>query len=140
MMLKQLIGKFELHPKRLFLIDGLGAMLSAFLLGVILVKFERFFGIPSSTLYFLASLPIGFMIYDFYSYQKETGTESKLLKGISITNILYCLLSLALSFYHFKTVTTLGWLYILVEILIILFLARIQYSVAQKLISNRTTG
>lgn len=70
-MLKQLIGKIELEPKQLFLIDGLGAILSAILLGLVLVRFERIFGIPSSTLYFLAIIPIFFAIYDFLSYRKD---------------------------------------------------------------------
>ena len=59
-----MLEKFISHPKKLFLIDGLGAILSAFLLGYVLVKLERVFGIPSKTLYFLATLPMFFVIYD----------------------------------------------------------------------------
>lgn len=56
MTIKKILEWGNANPKKLFQIDGLGAILSAILLGIILVRFERFFGIPVSTLYFLASL------------------------------------------------------------------------------------
>ena len=105
-MLKQLIEKIDLEPKRIFLIDGLGAILSAILLGVVLVRWERFFGIPSSTLYFLAILPIFFAIYDFLSYRKDSINIGSFLKGIAIMNFLYCCLSIGVAFYH--TITIFG--------------------------------
>lgn len=132
-MIEQLIKKNNLNPKKLFQIDGFGALISAFLLGVILVKYEVIFGIPSSTLYFLAILPIFFFFYDIYSYQKNITTQKKLLKGISIINISYCFLSLGLTLYHYKTITIFGWIYVIIEILIVLFIAYIEYKVAQKI-------
>ncbi len=45
------------NPKKLFLLDGLGAILSAILLGVVLVNQQVLFGIPKPTLYFLAPAP-----------------------------------------------------------------------------------
>ena len=44
MKFKDVITKAELNPKKLFLIDAYGAILSAFLFGVVLVKFEEIFG------------------------------------------------------------------------------------------------
>lgn len=66
-----MLEKFISHPKKLFLIDGLGAILSVFLLGFVLVKLERVVGIPSKTLYFLATMPVFFAIYDLYSIKKK---------------------------------------------------------------------
>ena len=68
MIFEKTINKFTSTPKQLFILDGLGALLSAFLLGVVLVKLESVFGIPKNTLYFLAFLPCLFAIYDFYCY------------------------------------------------------------------------
>jgi hypothetical protein len=62
MPIKRIVEWSNTNPKKLFLIDGLGALLSAILLGVVLVQLEYLFGIPKSTLYFLASLPCLFTI------------------------------------------------------------------------------
>lgn len=132
-MLKKLMGKIKLEPRQLFLIDGLGAILSAILLGVILVRFERIFGIPASTLYFLAILPIFFAIYDFLSYRKDTIKIGRLLKGIANMNLLYCCLSIGFAIYHTNTLTILGWTYILVEISIVIPLAIIELQIANRL-------
>ncbi|MEL6140721.1 MAG: hypothetical protein AAFU67_03805, partial [Bacteroidota bacterium] len=38
------------HPKQLFLIDGLGATLTAICLGVVLTRLESLFGMPRTIL------------------------------------------------------------------------------------------
>lgn len=131
-MLGRLAVNFSEDPKKLFLIDGIGAILSAFLLGIVLVELNSVFGIPSSTLYLLASLPIFFALYDFYSYRKEDNKTSIRLKGIAITNWLYCFLSLGLAFFHRQTITIWGWTYIISEIVIVIALSYLELKVAGK--------
>tara|TARA_B110000196_G_scaffold311359_1_gene315220 strand:- start:587 stop:988 length:402 start_codon:yes stop_codon:yes gene_type:complete len=133
MKFEDLITKAELNPKKLFLIDGFGAILSAFLLGVVLVKFEEIFGIPTSVLYFLATIPIFFVIYDVFCYQKHLKI-GLLLKGIAVLNILYCCISIGLISYHFSSITILGWAYIIVEIILVSFLAMIEFRVGKRII------
>lgn len=122
----------EKYLKKLFLIDGFGAILSAFLLGVILVKLERFFGIPKSTLYFLASLPLLFATFDFYCYFKIERNLDTLLKSIAIINLLYCFLSIGLAFYDYQKITNLGWAYIIIEVLIVTTIAIIELKASKK--------
>ena len=133
MKFEDLITKAELNPKKLFLIDGFGAILSAFLLGFVLVKFEEIFGIPTSVLYFLATIPIFFVIYDVFCYQKHLKI-GLLLKGIAVLNILYCCISIGLISYHFSSITILGWTYIIVEIILVSFLAMIEFRVGKRII------
>lgn len=121
------------NPRTLFLIDGLGAILSAFMLGIVLVKLERLFGIPTSTLYFLAIFPVFFAIFDFYCYQKKTGDLGRFLKIIAILNVLYCCVSVGFTFYHIETITSLGWMYICIEVLIILILSLFELKTAKKI-------
>ncbi|TDQ23768.1 hypothetical protein [Tenacibaculum caenipelagi] len=133
-MIKQIIEFSILNPKKLFLIDGFGATLSALLLGLVLVKYESVFGIPPSTLYLLALLPVFFIIYDFYCYfKKGSKKQTQFLKRIALINLLYCCLSIGAAFYHSKTITNLGWTYILVEVLIIIVLAIIEFTTAKRL-------
>ncbi len=136
-MIDQLINWGNADPRKLFLLDGLGAILSAFLLGVVLVEFEEYFGIPRPTLYILALLPCLFAGYDFFCYQKKSGNIGSLLKGIAFLNVGYCLLSIGLAIYHYEKVTYLGWGYILIEILIVMTIARIELKAADSYPDNK---
>ena len=50
MKLYKLLEKVYLNPKKLFLIDAIGALVSAFLLGIVLTRFEKAFAesLPNS--------------------------------------------------------------------------------------------
>lgn len=134
--MKQLEGK---KVKNLFLIDGIGALVSAILLGVFLVKFEHLFGIPTRTLYLLAAIPCFFVLYDLYSYLKIDKRVSLFLKIIAYANILYCILSLVLAICHMDKITILGWIYIIGEVLIILGIALFEIKVARQVEFQETT-
>ena len=121
------------YLRKLFLLDGAGAMLSAFLLGIVLVKLERLFGIPKTALYVLAALPCFFAIYDFYCYFRIEKHLEKFLMGIAIANLLYCCLSLGLALYHYQEILFLGWVYIIGEIIIVVTLAIIELRIANGL-------
>lgn len=133
MNIKNLVEEIELNPKKLFLIDGSGAAVTAFMLGVVLVKFESFFGIPPSTLYLLAAIPILFVIYDLLCFYKGDQKLPALLKGIAIANLLYCCISIGFAFNHSREITMWGWLYIINEIIIIVTLVVYELKVANKL-------
>jgi hypothetical protein len=134
MTLEQVIAHLYENPRKLFLIDGIGAVLSTFLLGVVLVRFEVFFGIPRSTLYTLATFPIILAVYDVYCYQKDTQKLSRLLKGIAMMNLLYCLISIGFALIHHQTISYWGCTYIIVEISILIFLAILELKVANRLL------
>lgn len=121
------------NTRKLFLIDGVGAIVSAFLLGVVLVQLEHWFGIPRPTLYLLAVIPCFFATYDFYNYTRKDAQRSSALKGIAVANLLYCCLSLGFAIYHYPVLTPLGWGYILSEIGIVVALAYVELSVLKAL-------
>lgn len=131
-MYQQLINEFQLNPKRLFLVDGFGALLSAFCLGVILTRFESFFGMPKNVLYFLAFLPCVFALYDFFCYKMVKDNWRPFLKVIAIANLLYCLLSIGFLIHDFQKLTILGIIYFVLELIIVIFIAYIELKVATK--------
>lgn len=130
MEIKNLIEYFRSNPKRLFLIDAVGAFLSAFLLGFVLIRFEKFFGIPKPTLYFLAVFPILFSFFDFYCILKVKNSIGKYLKHIAMLNLFYCCVSIGAALLHFSEITFLGFCSIFVEILIISALVYLEFKVA----------
>ncbi len=126
-----IIERFKTNPKKLLIIDGVGAIISAFLLGVVLVKFENIFGIPKQTLYILASLPVLFAIYDLYAFKQENNKIYMFIKNIALLNILYCFISIGFAFYHIETIKFFGWIYIIVEIFIVAILASIELKISR---------
>jgi len=86
-------------PHRLLLIDGVGAVVSIFFLGFVLVRLNDLVGIPINTLYILA----------------------------------YCVLSVVLLIKDVAYVTTLGWVYIIGEVLIVAYLSCIEWKIGSRL-------
>ncbi|WP_109852260.1 hypothetical protein [Aquimarina sp. AU58] len=136
MVFRQVINKMVVHPKRLFLIDGLGALLSAFLLGVVLVKLESIFGIPAKALYILAFFPCIFALYDLYCYLRVKKNQRYFLTAIALMNLIYCFISIGVAFQHYQKITAFGWGYIIVEIIILIVLINIELKTVSKLTST----
>lgn len=121
-----------IEPKKLFLIDSIGALLSAILLGLILPRFEYFIGISPTVLYGLAVIPCFFAAYSFLCFLIKIENWRLFMKIIAIANTLYCCLTASLMLYFYQKITTLGIIYFTFEIIIILFLANIEWKKASK--------
>ena len=119
------------RPKNLFLLDGIGAIASIIMLGEVLVVLQPYVGIPKSTLYLLAAIPVFFLLFDIYSYVAKPVYDKRNLKIIASLNSMYCCLSLIMAVYHKDVVTLLGWLYIIAEILIIAYIVFIELKTAK---------
>jgi hypothetical protein len=132
MIIERILEWGNTNPKKLFQIDGFGAILSAILLGIVLVKLEYLFGIPKPTLYFLASLPCLFAVYDYYCYFNIDNNLGRFLKRIAIINLIYCCLSIGLVIYHREDIKILGWIYVSMEIVIVIGLSIIELKVAKR--------
>lgn len=137
-MTNKLIEGLIADPRKIFIFDGFGAVVTAFMLGIVLVKFEFFFGIPSSTLYLLAVIPIFYMIYDAYAYQKSDNQIGSYLKGIATLNLMYCVVSLGFAFYH-EELTIWGWIYVIGEIIIIVILSIFELKVGNRLNNSQVS-
>jgi hydrogenase/urease accessory protein HupE len=94
--------------KKLLLFDGFGAMLSALLLGMVLVRWQHLIGMPVQVLHILAAVAGLFSCYSFTSYFMTNDNWRSYLKGIAWANILYCFATIGLLL-HFWSVMTIGW-------------------------------
>lgn len=118
--------------KKLFLIDGLGALLSAFLLGIVLIRFESSFGIPRNILYFLSLTACALATYSLTCYFLAKKIRKLHIKIIGWANFCYCCLTLGLLFYFYEKITALGIFYFLGEVAIIVTLAIVELRTAYK--------
>lgn len=116
--------------RQLFLLDGAGAILSAFLSGVVLVMYQFAIGMPIWVLKILALMACGFAVHSLYCYFRVTTRWRFHLKIVAITNLLYCCLTAVLVIYFCKELTLLGILYFVLEMALVSGLAYWEYKVA----------
>ena len=126
-MLASTIQKLIANPRQIFLLDGVGAMISAaFLLGI-LAKFQAAFGMPEKNLYQLAGAASVFALYSMTCYFRVSERWRSFLWVIAICNTLYCLVTAALVVYWYQSLTLLGVLYFVLEMLVILALVWLEF-------------
>lgn len=126
----------KINPPKLFLIDSLGGLLSAFMLGFVLVKFESSVGMSRSILYFLSGIALVFSVYSFVCFLLKIKKWQIYLKIIAIANLLYCCLTLILLVYWYEKLTILGLIYFVIEIIIVVVLAIIELKVVVTFLKN----
>jgi len=125
-MINKLISQIKQDPNKIFVFDGMGAIISALFLFT-LTFFVNYFGIPKETLYLLASLPIFFALINLLGFYSKENHQRLLLKLIIFFNILYCLISIFFVWLHHDVITILGYIYVIIEILIIAIVVYVEF-------------
>lgn len=115
----------KLTPSQCFLIDGIGAVVSALLLGVVLVHYQQLIGLPEQVLYWLAGLATLFAVYSLTCYWRTPANWQPYLSFIAVVNLLYCCLTVVLVFLH-ESISPLGGAYFVVEIIIVVTIALLE--------------
>lgn len=131
--IKKLTDQLVKKPKTLFLIDSLGALLTALLLFFVLRNFCPYIGMPEAVLNLLWPIAAYFFFYSAACFLFLKGKWAVFLRIISFANSLYCLLTLILLFIHYKQLTNLGLVYFSAETAIIGGLVYIEHQVLAKI-------
>lgn len=118
---------YQLSPKQVFLIDAIGALLSAISLGIVLPRFQALIGMPTEVLYVLALMACAFCFFSTFSFLFINHLWRTFLRIIAIVNLLYCLITLGLVLFFFSSLTLLGISYFVIEIIIIVLLVRLEF-------------
>lgn len=129
--MKKLKEYFSSNPRKLILVDFSGALMSAFMLGIVLVHWNSFFGIPVDALYVLAVIPCFFAFYGLSIYAIESANARAFLRNIAYLNLAYCAVSVGIAVFHTASIQAAGWVYLTLEILIVVLLARLEMLVAK---------
>lgn len=118
------------QPDAIFLADGLGALLTAFLVGGVLTRWEACFGMPKSVLYPLAAAGLLFAAYSLGCHFLKVKKWKSFLLGIAAANMTYCLVSLTLVAIYFERLTALGVVYFVLEVCVVGVLAGVEIRLA----------
>lgn len=114
-----MIDRIFTNPVKIFLIDSLGAFVTAILIGLLLTRFQEFIGMPVEILFGLAGIAVFFCIYSLSCYLFLKRNWRPFLKAIAIANLLYCLTTIVLIITLYHQITILGLLYFVGEIIVI---------------------
>ena len=131
--INKLINHLIEKPKTLFLIDSLGAILTVFILFVIMRQLNEYIGMPIIVLTYLSIIAICFCIYSTacFLFLKERWTP--FIRLIGVANLLYCALTIGLLIKHYSLLTIIGIIYFLIEIVIICGLSYVELNVATEI-------
>ena len=110
----------KIDEKNVFVLDGLGAVLSIILLALVLPALEPWLGMPVDVLRWLVAWPIVCLLYDascsnFADLEKPTW-----LLGIITLNTSYCVATVILMGVHLEVLSAWGVAYFVAEIPVIL--------------------
>ena len=130
--INKLINHLTENPKTLFLIDSLGAMLTAFFLFVIMRLFNEYFGMPKTVFTYLFVIAICFCIYSATCFLFLKRHWTPFIRFISIANLLYCTLIIGLLIKYYPLLTKIETTYFLIEIIVICGLSYIELNVAKR--------
>lgn len=116
--------------KNVFLVDGIGALISALFLGVVLVQLQPHIGMPTEILYLLATLAICYAVYSFACHFFVKKNRPFFLKIIASANLLHCALTIGYLFQYQESITMLGCVYFIGEIFIVATIGWIEWMIA----------
>ncbi|MCC2548235.1 hypothetical protein LJY25_17425 [Hymenobacter sp. BT175] len=123
----------QIPPRTLFLVDGLGGLLSAVLLAGVLpaTRLGQAFGMPLRVLHLLGALAFGFCAYSLLHYWRLPANWPPRLQAIAVANLLYCGLSAGLVLYLLPQLSALALLYFALEIVVVGGLAIMELQAAK---------
>ena len=130
--MNDIAAQLTIKPKTLFLIDSLGALVTAFFLFAILRTFNNYFGMPKATLTYLAIIAVVFCLYSITCFFFLNNNWQPFLRTISIANLLFCCLTIILVIYHYQSLTILGVTYFFVEIIVVCVLVFVELKTLSK--------
>lgn len=126
-----LIDRLAHNPRTLFLVDGVGALVTALLVGVVLPALGEYIGMPGPVLRALALTAAVFAAYSFTCAAARPGRWPGYLRGIALANAGYCLVTAAVLVRFRATLHALDWLYFVGEIVLVCTLAALELRVAR---------
>lgn len=104
--LNKLISYFTQKTKTLFLVDGIGALMTTFYLFFVLRPFNAYFGMPVSVLTYQSLIGLVFSVYSLTCFFFLPRNPAPFLKLIRSGNLLYCAVTSVMVFYYFGSLTT----------------------------------
>lgn len=123
----------NINPKKLLLIDAIGAILSSTIINLGIFCFNDLVEMPKKTMVVLAIIPVLYFLYSIINYFSGNNNEklSRQLKVIAYANFGYCLLTLTIILFYWSKLTALELTYFSLEIIVLIILSIIELEIAK---------
>ena len=115
-----------LKPKQLFLIDSLGACVTALFLLAIKIFFNGYFQVPENVLSLLILIAIILCFYSLSCYLFINDYGKSFIKVIILANLGYCTTTALAMIYYFESISLLAVFYFGIEIIIVFTLVLVE--------------
>lgn len=119
--------------KDLFILDGLGAFLSLCMHLLILAYFQEAIGLPINALLVFSIFPIIYLLFDWFAYKANPSFDQRNLLIIALSNLMYCVIVAVVLITYKDLISVLGGSYFLIEIILILVIASMEYRTSNTL-------
>lgn len=130
--MEKILSQLTLKPKYIFLIDGLGAIITVVILFSVLRPFNEYVGIPQTTLTYLSLIGVFYFLYSITCFLLLKNNWQPFLRAISFANLLYCCLTIGVLICYYPSLTILGVAYFLAEIVVVCGLVFIELKTLNK--------
>lgn len=127
-MIQKLNSIFTENKRKVFLLDSAGALLSFLLLYFVLKPNSNIVGLPEDKINILAYAALFFCVFSFLCYNIVNIKRNGLLLVV-LMNSLYALFTLVLLFIYQSEIKTLGWLYFIIELVVLVIIIQIEIKV-----------
>ncbi|REJ78149.1 MAG: hypothetical protein DWQ47_17545 [Acidobacteria bacterium] len=128
----RLIPNGEKSRKLIFLIDGIGAIVTAGLLTLVVARFESLFGMDSRIAYALAAAALFLAVISLTCFALNPQKWKTFLLAIAVLNTVYCITTLSLVVYLSGSLNWLGISYFLGEVVIIMALVMLEWRIIDR--------
>jgi hypothetical protein len=117
--------------RKIFLIDSIGAFTSFSIL-LLFGFYSTYLRLPNNVVKILLVLPLIYSIYSLLVFLLNSPKWKLLLKIIALANFGYCLFTGFIVYKYYSTLTKIGLLYFITEMIIIIALAYYEYNLIVK--------
>jgi hypothetical protein len=121
---------FAQEPRKLFLLDGIGAIISALFLGVVLYQFETFFGMPRPALVPLAGAAVGFAIFSLTCAAVQPKNWRIFVRLIASFNFIYAVVTFVILIRGNHPLTPFGVVYFVNELIVLALIITLELKTA----------
>ncbi len=121
-----------LSARQVFLVDGLGGVLTATLLGLVLPMFHEHIGLGPWTLRWLGFAGALYAVFSLSTYLRSPPRIAPYLRFIVLANLAYCLTIAFVLTANRAEVTVLGFVYFAVEVGVILTLVGLETRILRR--------
>ena len=122
----------HVKSKTIFLIDALGALLSSTFACIIYFFFQNQTGFTPLVLNVMIFVPAVYFFVSMFSHINAGKKWKTMLKLIIGLNLFYCIITVCFIISFWDVFTAIGKLYLSLELIIILFLVKLEHTLLQQ--------